>query len=207
MTKKTTKPETPVTPVETPETPVETLSPTTLGRLRASYTRLESALISQSISGEEIGQRVLNRMTEDALTYNVSLESLQSQLETLSDTTPEGIESRKKQYRNEFDRLTNNLLFAVANSSDSRVIESHNALLEYDRLFQKITGMSQSDRDDWRGMVMIKSHWTDSCFVIHKGGWSDPVKRDQYSNGRRVPVAKSTGYTREQKNPEWTATP
>lgn len=183
------------------------LAKVTLGTIKSNMNNLEKGLREQKLSEKQIAKRLSTALENWSISKGLSIEELSEQLKTVEDNSPNGISSRKNQYRDEFDRLTNNLLFAIANSTDSRVIESHDALLAHDKLFQKITGTTQSDRDDWRGLVMIKPHMTDNIFVINKGGWKDPVKREQYTNGRRVPVAKSTGYSREQDAPKWTDTP
>jgi len=183
------------------------LSKVTLGTIKSNLNNLEAGLREQKLTEKQIAKRVSTAIENWSISKGISTEELIEQLKTVEDNSPHGIEARKKEYRDEFDRLTNNLLFAIANSTDQRVKDSHDALLAHDKLYQKLTGTVQGNRDDWRGLVMIKSHWTDNIFVINKGGWSDPVKREQYTNGRRVPVAKSTGYTREQPTPEWTDTP
>ena len=77
------------------------LSQQTIGRLRASYQRLESALKSQNVPSEEIAQRINNRKSEDCLTYDISTAELDDQIASLKvATTPAGkVAMRKLHYR------------------------------------------------------------------------------------------------------------
>ena len=109
----------------------------------------------------------------------------------------------KEQYRQEFDRRTNDLLFAI-NHAEGEVGTALKALLDYDRQYQEVTGIVQTDRTDFRGMIILSAHPKNlDKLAIYRGGWGDGSKQDrnQYSNGRRVAVAKTTGYALDQELP------
>lgn len=192
----------------TPKVEVKAISPTVLGQLRAGYDRLGKALAEQGVKSEEIDARVLQRQTEDAMTQGVSLDMFLKQLGDLKvKSAGQKIGEHKEQFRTDFDIKTNNLLHAINHSSDERVVSALSALLEHDRNFQKLTGIEQSSRNDWRGLIILSAHPKNrEQLALYRGGWGDGSKQDrnQYSNGRRVPVAKTTGYALSQPEPDWT---
>ena len=142
-----------------------------------------------------------------AKTWNVTADEWATLLASKPASKGGKVSESKETYRAEFDRRTNNFLAAVNSSADSRVADSLKALLEYDSQYQEITGIVQTDRTDFRGLVILSAHPKDTAkLAIYRGGWGDGSKQDrnQYASGRRVPVAKTTGYALEQSLPEHT---
>lgn len=181
------------------------ISPVVLGQNKSRYSQVEIALGKKGLSAEEIKNRITERMSEDALALGLALDEYQSQLAAIKSKSGEKVTEHKEQFRTEFDKLTNNLLFTVNNTSDERVKVALSELLIFDKTFQVETGIKQTDRNDFRGLIILSSHPTNpDKFSIYRGGWGDGSKKDrnQYSNGRRVPVAKTTGYALKQTLPE-----
>ena len=180
----------------------------TLGRFKQSYNRLEIALASQH-SADEVKARILQRQTEDALTLGIDLDNFLKQLSKVKGKAKSDGKATelKEAFRVELNRLTDNLLFAINTTTDKMIADALGALLSYDSQYQTITKVTQTTRTDWRGLFIIAPYLNDTNKLArYIGGWSDGSKteRNQYSSGRRVPVAKSTGFAKEQDEPKLT---
>ena len=190
--------------------PVKVLSPTVLGQFRANYQRIEQSLAKKGTSTDDIKSRIVQRMTEDAEAQELTLEQFIGQLSSLKvRSSGEKVTQHKEQFRTDFDRLTNNLLASVNTSTDEQVTKALADLLDYDKRYQEITGIEQSSRNDFRGMIILSPHPKElDKLAIYRGGWSDgsSQERNQYSSGRRVPVAKTTGFALAQIIPKFVDT-
>lgn len=184
------------------------ISPVVLGQNKSRYAALEASLAKSGMDKDTITARIKQRMEEDALVLGVTIEKYEKLLKTVKGKRQvANIQEHKEQFRTEFDRLTENVLFAINNTEDNRLAVALSALLDYDSKFQEITQIKQTDRNDFRGLIVLSASLQDTTkLAIYRGGWGDGSKQDrnQYSNGRRVPVAKSSGYALAQKLPVWT---
>lgn len=186
------------------------IAPVTLGRFKQSYNRLSDTLKQMGTPQENITDSILKRQQEDALMMGISLVEFQKQLDSIkSKPKSDGKATElKEQFRVEHNRLVDNLLYRINNTTDNELANSLSALLDYDSQYQAITKIHQSTRSDWRGLIIVAPYLNDtSKLARYIGGWSDGSKteRNQYSSGRRVPVAKSTGFAKEQVLPEFTS--
>jgi hypothetical protein len=184
---------------------VVVIAPTTLGRFKKQYLELTSSMVAQKIDKANIEARLDQRMKEDAMILGITLDEFKSQLASIKAKSSVKLSENKELFRGEFNHLLDNLLFSINATTDERVASSLQELLTYDAQYQSITGVVDSDRDDWRGLIVVAPFHSDTSKLSrYIGGWKDGSKNDrnQYSSGRRVPVAKSTGYTREQKLPD-----
>jgi hypothetical protein len=162
-------------------------------------------MVAQKIDKANIEARLDQRMKEDAMILGITLDEFKSQLASIKAKSSVKLSENKELFRGEFNHLLDNLLFSINATTDERVASSLQELLTYDAQYQSITGVVDSDRDDWRGLIVVAPFHSDTSKLSrYIGGWKDGSKNDrnQYSSGRRVPVAKSTGYTREQVLPK-----
>ena len=181
--------------------PAKELSKVRLGQLKAEELRLRTAGLSDA--------RIAERRSENALSLGLSIEDFSKQLETVSAKSDTKKSVLKESYRVKFDRLTDNLCVAINQSTDERVISALSSLIDWDCKYQSEVDISQTTRTDFRGLILLSPHFTERTILArYIGGWGDGSKkdRDQYSNGRRVPQSKSTGYKKEQTIPVWTET-
>jgi hypothetical protein len=184
---------------------VVVIAPTTLGRFKKQYLELTSSMVAQKIDKANIEARLDQRMKEDAMILGITLDEFKSQLASIKAKSSVKLSENKELFRGEFNHLLDNLLFSINATTDERVASSLQELLTYDAQYQSITGVVDSDRDDWRGLIVVAPFHSDTSKLSrYIGGWKDGSKNDrnQYSSGRRVPVGKSTGYTREQVLPK-----
>lgn len=185
-----------------------TVSQNTIGRYKAQYVALEKALADEGLSEEQIKQRISQRVREDSRVLGFAkLQDYLTRLDKLNPKSTGKVSKSKEEFRTRFDNLTNNLLYAINNTTDNRVANALSMLLDYDTKFKQLTGINQRGRNDFRGLLLLSPHINDNTKLsIYRGGWGDGSNQDrnQYSNGRRVPVAKSTGYALEQSLPRWT---
>jgi len=164
-----------------------------VGIARSAYAELKKQSVDQSVIDSV---RLAN-----AKSHNMSVEDWNKLVDSKPASSGGKITESKEDFRIEADRLTNNLLHAVNHSTDVEVKTALKEMLDFDKTYQSVTGIQQSDRTDWRGMYVIAPHAKNpDSLAIYRGGWGDGSKQDrnQYSNGRRVPVAKTTGYALEQ---------
>lgn len=162
-----------------------------------------------------------------AETAGIELAIWKHLIENRSASGKKGVNQAVKDYRSALDTRTDNWLFAnhaiahhegsFEEMSDERKTElltalrdNYRELLDYDRKYLELTGDRDKRRTDYRGMLILSRHVKfDDFLARYGGGWDDgsPKDRDQYSSGRRVSTAKSTGYTLAQTLPEFTAIP
>jgi len=167
-----------------------------LGHARTAIADLRKSNAPDSVIDAVIHAQALKQNLQDA--------EWKKLIESKPASSSGKVTASKEDFRLEEDRLTNNLLFAINTSTDAEVKTALKQLLDFDKTYQSATGIVQSDRTDWRGMLVISPHPKDyDKLAIYRGGWGDGSKQDrnQYSNGRRVPVAKTTGYALEQALP------
>jgi hypothetical protein len=184
---------------------VVVIAPTTLGRFKKNYQELTSVMIAQKLEKADIEARLAQRMTEDSMILGITLDQFKNQLASIKVKASAKLSESKEIFRTEFNTRLDNLLFSINATTDERVASALHELLTYDAQYQAITGVVDSDRDDWRGLIVVAPFHSDTSKLSrYIGGWKDGSKNDrnQYSSGRRVPVAKSTGYTREQVLPK-----
>lgn len=116
------------------------------------------------------------------------------------------ITEKKESYREELDRLTNNLLAKLNGTTDEALAQARDELVKMMGAFREYVPIKQTDREDFRVLLSISTLANNpDQLAIYRGGWGDgsKVDRNQYSNGRLVPHAKSTGYKLEQPAPEF----
>lgn len=193
------------TPAPVVVAPVVVIASTTLGRYKSSYQTLVARLTESNVDKAEIEARLTQRMSEDSMVLGITLEDFKTKLATIKSKASGKLSDKKEQFRSEFNRLLDKMLFAVNATADKRLRKAMSELLAYDLRYQDITEVVDTDRDDWRGLIVVAPYHADKTLLArYVGGWKDGSKNDrnQYSSGRRVPVAKSTGYTREQMLPE-----
>jgi len=193
------------------------ISATVLGRIKASYARLESALREQNIDSDTIAQRVASRKSDDALTHGVTVDELESALDTIRAKSSEGkLDGRKAHIAN----LQHSA--HVALSYDNALLASKLNEVEYSREnFDAMLGFLQSAQSAKREVVklMRDTEYTSGsdqgyCFMVHSplvdlvtgnsltrdrfylmcGGWNDKSRAyDQYGV-RQVPSGEATFY-------------
>lgn len=178
-----------------------TIAKNTLGQYKNHYMEIYG---KNCLDKDNLEPRLESRMMEDASSYGLKLDEFRQLLSTVKGQSKKNISIAKDTFRVEFNRLLDNLLYSINNTTDTRVSDTLKALLDYDNQYQSLTKVGQSSRTDWRGLIVLAPYINDtSKLARYIGGWNDGSKkeRDQYSSGRRVPVSKSTGYAKEQVLP------
>ena len=212
MSKHKSKVKAPEAKVEAPKVEVKSLSATTLGRLLATYARLESALKSQGIDADSIAQRIHNRKSDDSITYDVPLDALESQLATIKVKTSEAkLDGRKVAIANiqrlamvslaydnamvasDLDNIPHDNLLAMCKASQQAKVE----LLTAMRDSQYCSGSQQG----YVYMVhspqvnlLTQEEISQPRLYLMCGGWSDKSRAyDQYGV-RQQPSGEATFY-------------
>ena len=174
-----------------------------VGTARTAVSNLKIASADQSIIDKVLDATIKAYNTKNKAT--VTLDEFKVMIDSKPTSSGGKITASKEEFRTEIDKRTGNLCFRVAHSTDVEVVNALRELLEYDRTYQAVTGIQDSNRTDWRPLIILSPHPKNPDILApYRGGWSDGSKQDrnQYSNGRRVPVAKTTGYALEQPLPE-----
>lgn len=169
-----------------------------LGVARSNYDNLKTCKVAAAVI--EAVQKA------DASKWSMKLDEWIKLIESKPARSQSAHLTEKKEgYREEINRLTNNLLSAINTSTDDRVVTARGQLIAQMNSFRESVPIMQTDRTDWRVLLSISTLLSDnSKLAIYRGGWGDGSNKDrnQYSSGRLVPHAKSTGYKLQQPAPE-----
>lgn len=168
-----------------------------LGVARSNYANLKTQKVAQAVI--EAVQKA------DAKKWSIELDEWVKLINSKPAREQSAHLTEKKEgFRQEIDRLTSNLLAQINTTTDEEVAEAREALIKHMNSFRETVPIMQTDRTDWRVLLSISTLAGDNNkLAIYRGGWGDgsPKDRNQYSNGRLVPHAKSTGYKLKQEAP------